>query len=244
MENSCWFHNWFNSPYYHQLYNNRNDKEAREFIHNLVKALEFKKQYKIWDIACGKGRHSICLAEHGMQVTGTDLAENNILQAKQHVTDNPEFLIHDMRTPFRVNYFDAVLNLFTSIGYFEDERDNLKVFKNIHSALKKNGVFVLDFFNAEFIKLHLLTETTEKRGDTIFHITKKINNNKVIKRIGFSDKGKNVHFEERVSLFDENYFREIAGHSGLEHVNTFGDYSLQPFDPEKSPRLIMTFKKI
>ena len=41
-----WFSNWFNSKYYHILYNNRDNKEAEKFINNLVEKLDFKEKSK------------------------------------------------------------------------------------------------------------------------------------------------------------------------------------------------------
>ena len=53
--------NWFNSSYYHILYKNRDYNEAEHFINNLITKLNLKKNSKILDLACGSGRHSICL---------------------------------------------------------------------------------------------------------------------------------------------------------------------------------------
>jgi len=53
-----WFEHWFNSPYYHILYKDRNEKEAQIFIDNLISYLQIPKKSNILDIACGNGRHS------------------------------------------------------------------------------------------------------------------------------------------------------------------------------------------
>ena len=53
-----WFIHWFNSPYYHTLYKNRDEEEAKTFIDNLVAKLHLKKDSKLIDIACGQGRHA------------------------------------------------------------------------------------------------------------------------------------------------------------------------------------------
>ena len=53
-----WFATWFDSPYYHLLYKNRDEKEAQVFIDNLIEKLQLKKGSKLIDIACGKGRHA------------------------------------------------------------------------------------------------------------------------------------------------------------------------------------------
>src|SRR5262245_32659226 len=105
MNNAEWYVDWFNSPYYHLLYNNRNDDEAVFFIDNLCNNLNLQPHARLWDIACGKGRHAIALNKKGYEVTGTDLSKNNIREALHNSNATLEFYVHDMREPFRVNYF-------------------------------------------------------------------------------------------------------------------------------------------
>ncbi len=56
-----WFKDWFNTPYYHQLYFKRDDKEAAAFIDKLIGYLKPPANAKMLDVACGKGRHSLQL---------------------------------------------------------------------------------------------------------------------------------------------------------------------------------------
>ncbi len=243
MENACWFKEWFDSPYYHLLYNKRDENEANFFINNLNDYLSLPLSSKIWDIACGKGRHAMALAKKGYTVIGTDLSENSIEEALKNKTSNVEFFIHDMRKLFRTNYFDCALNLFTSIGYFENNADNFRVFKNVHAALKPKGVFVVDFLNGEKIKKSKMVDHQEQRGDITFYISKQIVNNVVHKRINFENKGKNYCFTETVTLLEKEDFEKFAHNAGLILTNTFGDYALNPFDKNNSDRLILIFKK-
>ena len=81
MEDHPWFKDWFNSPYYHLLYANRDNKEAAEFIDKLIDHLKPAPGATMLDVACGKGRHSIHLAEKGFDVTGIDLSEESIAEA-------------------------------------------------------------------------------------------------------------------------------------------------------------------
>jgi len=73
-----WFEDWFDTNYYHVLYQNRNEEEARRFIHNLIDHLGIPKGVKVLDLACGKGRHSITLNDLGYDVLGEDLSPNSI----------------------------------------------------------------------------------------------------------------------------------------------------------------------
>ncbi|MBA3663004.1 MAG: class I SAM-dependent methyltransferase [Bacteroidetes bacterium] len=243
MNKDGWFRDWFDSEYYHLLYNKRDDSEADFFINNICKYLQLNPSAKIWDLACGKGRHTLAFGKKGFSVTGTDLAKNSIKTALETEEPNVEFFVHDMRRPFRVNYFDCVVNLFTSIGYFDRYNDNFLVFDNVYSSLKPGGIFVVDFFNAEKVKETLLPEYTEQRDDVTFHITKCIANNIIHKKINFEHRLKKFEFEETVSLLKKEDFEKFAEKSGFTLQTIFGNYALEPFNEKTSDRLILLFKK-
>jgi SAM-dependent methyltransferase len=243
MRSPQWFENWFNSPYYHLLYSHRNYDEALFFIQNLYKHLHLAENARVWDLACGKGRHALALHQLGLQVTGTDLADNSIAEAQKDAEDGLEFFVHDMREPFRENYFDAVLNLFTSLGYFSDESDNEKVFKNVDQALKPGGLFVIDFFNSSKVLQSFCTDYTEKRGEITFQIKKQIIDKRINKHIEFNCGVKNYFFEEQVSLLNLSDFEVFSKNTNLKLVHVYGNYKFEKFDPDNSDRLIVIFRK-
>lgn len=120
MEHNKWYEEWFNTKYYHILYRHRDETEAYAFISKLLNYVHLPKNSVVWDNACGKGRHSYWLSQMGYKVIGTDLSISNINFANSHYKNpNLSFFVHDMRREFYVKYFDLVLNLFTSMGYFE-----------------------------------------------------------------------------------------------------------------------------
>lgn len=238
-----WFSSWFDTTYYHILYKNRDYTEASLFIDHIIQFLNLKANSVCWDLCCGKGRHSIYLNQKGYNVVGTDLSEQSIIEASKSANDTLEFYQHDMRHLFRTNYFDAVFNLFTSFGYFEKREDDLHVFDAIQKSLKPGGLFVFDYLNSEYVK-NILIEKDSKTIDGItFNITKKVENNTVIKNIDFIDNEQKFHFEERVKLFDKAYFEGLAKDCNLSIINTFGNYQLQEFDLQTSPRLILVLQK-
>lgn len=238
-----WFSSWFDTPYYHTLYKNRDYSEASLFIDNVIEFLKLQPNAYCWDLCCGKGRHSIYLNKKGYRVIGTDLSVQSINEANKSANERLEFYSHDMRQLFRTNYFDVVFNLFTSFGYFEKRHDDVNVFKSIEKALKPKGIFVFDFLNSEYVK-NTLVANDEKTIDGItFSISKVIENNTVIKNIDFTDKGKYLHFEERVKLFDKAYFEGLAKECNLSVLNVFGNYNLEDFNINSSPRLILVLQK-
>ena len=147
-----WYEDWFNSPYYYQLYFKRDKKEAADFINKLVSYLKPTEKSLMLDIGCGRGRHSVQLATKGFDVTGIDLSEESIRIAKEKENDHLHFFLHDMRLPFWINYFDYAFNFFTSFGYFNTRREHNNAIRTISESLKTGGVFVIDYFNVHLKK--------------------------------------------------------------------------------------------
>ena len=69
-----WFITWFNTPYYHLLYKNRNQSEAEHFIQHLLQQLKPSEEAIFLDVACGKGRHSKFIHKNGYYINGIDLS--------------------------------------------------------------------------------------------------------------------------------------------------------------------------
>lgn len=244
-KHDAWYESWFDSPYYHILYSNRDDDEARTFIDTLLAHLEPAPTSSILDLACGKGRYSRYLAEKGFSnVVGLDLSEKSIRYARQYESERLSFYTHDMRLPYRTNYFDYIFNFFTSFGYFEQEKDDLRTLKAVANGLHRQGTFVLDFFNAQYV-IDRLTGQEEKIINGIhFQIYKRLEGNRVTKNIDFVHNGTNYHFEERVRLYFPEDFDRLFAQAGLHIRERFGDYHLNPFDLKKSPRLILVAQRL
>jgi len=236
-----WFSTWFDSPYYHILYKNRNEDEAQGFMDNITNYLNMPENGTILDLACGKGRHSIYLNKLGYQVTGVDLSENSIVIATESSNESLRFKTHDMREPMNETY-DAVFNLFTSFGYFDTYEDNIKTLKAIKDSINEYGFGVIDFFNADFIIENLVAEETKEIDDITFNIKRFVENKKIIKEIRFEDKGESFYFTEKVSAFTLSDFESMMEEAGIYLLEIFGDYKLRKFYKTQSERLIMIFK--
>ena len=236
-----WFSTWFDSPYYHILYKNRNEEEAQVFMDNVTHYLNMPENGTILDLACGKGRHSIYLNKLGYQVTGVDLSENSIAVANESSNESLRFKTHDMREPTNETY-DAVFNLFTSFGYFDTYEDNIKTLKAIKDSINEYGFGVIDFFNADFIIENLVAEETKEIDGITFNIKRFVENKKIIKEIRFSDKGESFYFNEKVSAFTLSDFESMMEEAGIFLLEIFGDYKLKKFYKTQSERLIMIFK--
>lgn len=236
-----WFATWFDSAYYHILYKNRDEQEAARFMNVLTAFLKLAPNSRILDLACGKGRHAQYLNSLGFDVIGVDLSPKSIEFAKQFENDTLIFKVHDMRLPFQQK-FDAVFNLFTSFGYFENEEDNLKALKAMKQALKPNGIGVIDFLNVNYVKKHLKKAETKIIDGITFHIRKKIENGFILKNIKFKHNGEQYNFTERVKAIDYPTFIKYFEKTKIELLHSIGDYQLHSFSESNSERLILVFK--
>lgn len=241
-EINSWFTSWFNTPYYHILYKERDHREAALFMNNLTSYIGLKKGSTILDLACGRGRHSKYLFRKGFDVTGVDISEQSIAYAKEYERSRLHFEVHDMRTPYP-HSFDAVFNLFTSFGYFDDEKDNLRVIKTIKNSLEEHGTGVIDFMNAPLSIKKLVAEEEKNMNGLNFHISRYLDNDFIVKEIHFEDQGKNHRFIERVRAITLDDFRHYFEKAGVRLKNIFGDYNLNEFDEKSSERLILLIGK-
>jgi len=240
-EKNTWFASWFDTPYYHILYKDRDYAEAQVFMDNITQYLNLPDDSKILDLACGKGRHSVYLNQLGYDVTGADLSENSIAEASKFANEKLHFEVHDMRIPFEQK-FDAIFNLFTSFGYFENDEDNSTTLKAIQESLSEYGFAVIDFMNVQHVIDNLVPEEVKTVDNIDFHIKRYHKDNHIYKEIDFEDKGEKFHFIEKVQALTLQNFEEMMEEAGIYLLDTFGDYKLKKFFKTESERLIMVFK--
>lgn len=244
-----WFEEWFDSPLYEKLYAYRNRNEANELADLIEKEIPKSRYPKILDLGCGRGRHSITLAERGYHVTGVDLSKQAITTAIQTARErkisNLHFQVGDMRRPLDKK-FDAVLNLFTTFGYFLKDEENAKVIASVKEMLERNGIFILDYLNAYNVRKDLVGEEEELFRDMTVHIKRKIRKNMVYKNIRFNGEKllKPIEYQERVKLYEPDWFEKKFAKYGFGIKKIYGSYEGDDFDKEESPRLLMIAKKI
>ncbi len=118
---------------------------------------------RVLDLACGIGRHSVLLAEKGFRVVGVDLSPTFISRAEElakerEVSDRVEFVVGDMREISGLlkglgGSFNAVVNLFTSMGYWDRETDR-KIFMQLLGLAAPGCVLVVGTVNRDYLVRH------------------------------------------------------------------------------------------
>lgn len=241
-----WFKDWFNSPYYYQLYFQRDDKEAAAFIKQLIDYLQPPVGSYMLDAACGRGRHSKILSGYGYDVTGIDLAPDSINEAKKFENNQLHFFLHDIRLPFWINYFHYAFNFFTSFGYFRTDREHYNAIRTIANSLKEGGTLMLDYLNVHYAEDHLVHKSDKEIDGVNFHLTKWFDETHFYKKIIVEDDDLDepLTFQEKVAKFSLGDFNDMFAFQNLQIQEVFGDYNFTGYDVKKSPRLIIIARKI
>jgi SAM-dependent methyltransferase len=241
-----WYFDWFNSVYYHKLYFDRDEKEAKAFIDLLIQYLKPPPGSRMLDVACGKGRHSKFLASKGFDVTGIDISVDSINFAKQFENDGLAYYQHDMRLPFRINYFDFAFNFFTSFGYFSTRREHDDAIRTIAQSLRSSGIVLFDYLNVHYVEERLIHNEVKLIDGTEYEIHRWQDEDHFFKKIIIRDDHLHKPLEniEKVAKFSLGDFTDMLSYQKMQVTEAFGDYQLNSYDVRKTPRMIVMAKKI
>ncbi|HTE23452.1 class I SAM-dependent methyltransferase [Flavitalea sp.] len=241
-----WFQVWFNSPYYHKLYFQRDENRTDLFIKKLIDRLTPPADSLLVDLACARGTHAKMMADMGYDVTGIDLAPESIDLAKEMENDKLHFYQHDLRLPFWINYFNYAFSLFSTFGYFRTEHEHYNAIRTISQSLKAGGVFVLDYLNVHYAENNLVHKQELEIAGVNYFITKWFDETHFYKKIIIEDENlkEPLEYIEKVSKFSLGDFTDMLAFHHLQIQEVFGSHDFAPYDVNKSPRLLMIAKKI
>jgi SAM-dependent methyltransferase len=233
-----WYQEWFGEEYL-ELYSHRDENEAREQV------AFFRRQFGelsgcVLDLACGIGRHLQELRAAGYRAVGCDLSYTLLRTGRREYGAMPAARA-DMRTlPFCSGSFGALVNFFTSFGYFSTEDENRSVVIEMARVLEPGAVFLFDYLNVhrELEKLVQRETRTTPLGEV-----------KIERWFDSSDRS----FNKRMTIGSKRYLERVRGYdldeiavmftsSALRINDAFGDFNGSPFD-KASPRLILTGSK-
>lgn len=241
-----WYKDWFGKEYL-LVYPHRDESEAKRQIIFLEKYVGVTKDEKILDLCCGNGRHSIELKKLGYDVVGIDLSEDLLESARKKASENNidlKLIKCDMREIPYENYFDLVVQFFTSFGYFETDEENQKVLSAISRSLKGNGRFLIDYLNPDYIVKNLVEKDEKIISGLLIKQERWIDiaKHRVNKRITITVDDKSSVFNESVRMYSLDEIKAMLGKSYLQLTDVYGDFDGSEYSPN-SPRMILIGKK-
>jgi ubiquinone/menaquinone biosynthesis C-methylase UbiE len=237
-----WFKHWFNSEEYLKVYRHRDEKEAEDLVKLVLDNIDVSGVKNVLDMAAGSGRHAVIFAQEGFNITAVDLSENLLSIAKNNAVKKDvkiDYVHSDIRHFDPGVKYDLILNLFTSIGYFEEDEENYYILDKGYKLLQKNGFFVLDYFNNKFLENNLVPNTTDELDGSVITQNRFIDGERIIKEITIRKEGKVDKFVESVRMFSKDELVDMMQKIGFRIIRTFGDFKGNPFELESSPRIII-----
>lgn len=236
-----WYDSWFDSDAYTLVYAHRDADEARQCLDLIESVHAPEANARILDVGCGRGRHALNLAERGYRVTGIDLSEAAIQEARRRGAERnlpAVFKVRDMRDAVCDGCFEGVVNLFTTFGYFAEDAENEAALRAMRTALHPGGWFVQDFLNAPQVRATLVPEDEQVRNGVHIHQQRWIEDGRIHKTITLETDEHTETHRESVRLFTRNDLEAMYESVGLVPTQAFGHYDGRPHSDE-SPRLIL-----
>lgn len=140
------------AEYYNYIYANKPYKPEAAFVDACLQRHNIGEPPKLLELACGTGRHAFELEQLGYDILATDYSAD-LLQVARAAAESRgstvAFELHDMRElQLDGRVFDGAYCLFDSIGYVQTNPAILQVLRNVHNALRSDGLLVLEFWHA------------------------------------------------------------------------------------------------
>ncbi len=198
---------------------------------------------EILDCPCGYGRHALVLADMGYRVTGVDISEPQLGEARRRrgSETQPELTLADYRElPFADGAFDCVLNLFTSLGYWGREND-VRALSEFRRVLRPDAPLILESAHRDRVAASFRPSTWHELPDGGLSLEENefdlvegvMHMRQIVVRDGETRSRRAIY-----RLYSITELVEMAHAAGFERVEAFGDWTATK-PPSLDTRLIL-----
>jgi len=243
-----WWKGYFDEKYlleYQPLFNLEHDRHQ---VARLMELLALPSGARILDVPCGQGRHAHLLAEAGFRVEGLDYSKPLIARAKARGT-GPTLKYHvgDMRKmpASFTGRFDAVLNLFTSFGFFDEPADDARTIREFARVLKPGGTLVWHGGNRDGVMAKFLARDWWKAEDgTMIGHERSFDPlpGVLTIRTTFAGPAGNGEREHRIRLYTPTRLAELCAEAGLEVEQAWDGFRERPLGRRSGEMLLVARK--
>ncbi|HEU4564359.1 MAG TPA: methyltransferase domain-containing protein [Gemmatimonadaceae bacterium] len=243
-----WWESYFDAQYlleYQPIFRLERDREE---VARLIEILALPVGARVLDVPCGQGRHAHLLAEAGYDVRGLDYSPDLIRLAKRRGEGRTlRYTRGDMRRmpAAWTGRFDAVVNLFTSFGFFLDPADDRRVIEEFARVLAPGGVLVWHGGSRDGVMAHFLARDWWKADDgTLIAHERSFDPLGGILHIrsswsGLSGEGEREH---RIRLYTATRLAELCAGAGLIVEQAFDGWKDRPLRRASSEMLLVARK--
>jgi cyclopropane fatty-acyl-phospholipid synthase-like methyltransferase len=245
-----WYEEFFNQDYLRVYGHTLSDEQTQREVTFVCSALGLGPGDKVLDLCCGNGRHSLLMARQGLCVTGMDLNEGLLEQARRKATGGglgPEFVRGDMRAIPYTDWFNAVINMFSSFGYLESEEEDFRALVGVRKALKRGGRLLLDMLNREWVvSNYIQNEWHEDDRGTLLLEHREIdlltNRNHITFTLVSPDGTTHESVGHHIRLYTLTEMVRMLEKAGLQFDEVYGGFEGEPYGVD-TRRMIVVARK-
>jgi len=241
-----WHEKLYNSKSASKTINStRYKKLAQSDVKELISLLNLDGTENILDAPSGTARHVTEFSKRGYTITGIDI-NPELLKIGKSLPQNKKIKLIRRNlnnlTPFK-RKFDVTLNLFTSIGYFETDKKNEAVIKQLFNTLKPGGRLVVDTINGARLLNNFSPRSWVENKNFIMgevrNYDKKTRYNEAIQFfVDLKDGSVDSHYH-RIRIYRATELVRILKKCGAKTVKTYSDFKGTPFNAKESMRMVL-----
>lgn len=210
-------------------------KQTNAWVRIAIKHLHLRKGTRFLDCPCGPGRVSIPLLKKGVKVIGIDINKEYLAEfatRAQRAGLKVELHHGDMRRLTFHNQFDAAANLFTSIGYFESDRENQAVVNAAFRALRPGGRYLLDTVSRDWLLKHFVSSDWMERGGAKLLHQRTFDFKTSLEHCHwtFLHDGTEQTYEVTLRWYSVHEVLNMFKKAGFVDIETFGAFDEKPID--------------
>ena len=241
-----WFERFFGGLCGHVLRNTWTEEQNAAQALLIKRLLRLRRGHAALDVPCGLGRISIPLARLGVNVTGVDFMETYLRSARRTASKLSfpcRFVKSDMREIDFRGEFDAVINWFTSFGYF-DERGDEEFSRRIYRALKPGGKFLIEVVNRPALLRRFRPCAEESvAGVSIKHRRRfHKETGRLVECCTLSKGERKEQHRLLLRLYTAAELGKLLRRVGFERVDFFGNPPLQPYSQSAKRMIAVGYK--
>jgi SAM-dependent methyltransferase len=229
------------------LFTQKHWESAVDDVNHLLELLDVQDGDAILDLCCGPGRHSLEFARRGFKVTGVDVTSSYLREARSRAEEEDlsvEFIQEDARQFRRSEAFQGVILMYTSFGYFEDQKENLRVLANVRESLKVGGKLVIDVMGKEVLARIFQEKDWEERDGVIYLQERKISKDWswIENRWLVIDGSDRYEVEVSHWIYSATEIATLLREAGFQRVWIHGNLAGSPYD-HAARRLVCVAQK-
>jgi len=209
--------------------------QAKPDVTGIVKLLSIESGARVLDLCSGPGRHALELARQGFRVTAVDRTRVYLEHARKAARGlglEIEFIEKDMREFVRPRAFDAVINMYTSFGFFDDDRENARVLENIYASLRAGGSVLIDLNSKEIAARNFQERTWMEIDDVLLLIQQWADQSwrSLETRWILVRDGRTRELRWKLRLYSSEELKNLLKSTGFRAVRLYGAITGAPFD--------------